>query len=167
MAETSFVDTLLEQFDIALSQHQRLLKLDVPAAGPMLPHRLVGQEAMGQPFRYRLDCISQRGDIELKTLMAQPATLSLMQADGSYRDLNGLVEEAALLGEDGGVYYYQLTLVPWFSLLKLGRDSRIFQNLNVVDIATQVFDAHAEAAGRYRFDTRREYPPRSYCVQYR
>ncbi|WP_084004443.1 type VI secretion system tip protein TssI/VgrG [Terasakiispira papahanaumokuakeensis] len=167
MAASSFVDTLLEQFDIALSQHQRLLKLDVPAAGPMLPHRLVGQEAMGQPFRYRLDCISQRGDIELKTLMAQPATLSLMQADGSYRDLNGLVEEAALLGEDGGVYYYQLTLVPWFSLLKLGRDSRIFQNLNVVDIATQVFDAHAEAAGRYRFDTRREYPPRSYCVQYR
>ncbi|ODC03117.1 hypothetical protein BFW38_05715 [Terasakiispira papahanaumokuakeensis] len=167
MAELSFVDSLLEQFDVALSQHQRLLRLQVPAAGDLLPHRLVGKEALGATFRYRLDCLSQQGDIELKSLMAQEATLSIMLPDGRYRDLHGLVEEAVMLGEDGGVYYYQLTLVPWFAMLKLGRDSRIFQNLNVIDIATQVFQGHAVSKGRFRFDTRRDYPERSYCVQYR
>lgn len=53
--------------------------------------------------------IAQRGDIELKSLMAQPATIAIRQADGRYRSLSGLVETAALLGEDGGVFYYQLT----------------------------------------------------------
>ncbi|MCK0746839.1 type VI secretion system Vgr family protein, partial [Chromohalobacter nigrandesensis] len=113
------------------------------------------------------DCISQQGDLELKTLMAQPARLSILQADGGYRQLHGLVAEAALLGEDGGVTYYQLTLVPWLKMLALGRDSRIFQDRSVVEVLTQVFDGHELARGRYRFDLRRDYPARSYCVQYR
>ncbi|WP_280542798.1 phage late control D family protein, partial [Chromohalobacter sp. 11-W] len=116
---------------------------------------------------YTLDCISQQGDLELKTLMAQPARLSILQADGRYRQLHGLVSEAALLGEDGGVTYYQLTLVPWLKMLELGRDSRIFQDRSVVDVLTDVFEGHELARGRYRFDLRRGYPTRSYCVQYR
>ncbi|WP_157956789.1 type VI secretion system Vgr family protein, partial [Salinicola halimionae] len=165
MAET-ILDSLLDTFDIGLSQSQRLLTLEIAGAS-LLPHRLVGEERVSEPFTYTLDCISQQGDIELKTLMAQPANLSILQADGSYRRLHGLVSEAALLGEDGGVTYYQLTLVPWLAMLKLGRDSRIFQDRSVVEVLTQVFDGHALAKGRYRFDLRREYPARSYCVQYR
>ncbi|MBB5322146.1 contractile injection system protein, VgrG/Pvc8 family, partial [Marinobacter oulmenensis] len=118
--------SLSELFNTELSQSQRLLRLSVGA--PLLPHRLVGEQRVSEPFRYTLDCFSQQGDIELKTLMAQPARLSVLQADGGYRHLHGLVSEAALLGEDGGVTYYQLTLVPWLEMLKLGRNSRIFQN---------------------------------------
>ncbi|KAA0020832.1 type VI secretion system tip protein VgrG [Salinicola corii] len=160
------LDSLLDTFDIDLSQSQRLLTLDIAGAS-FIPHRLVGEERVSEPFCYRLDCISQQGDIELKTLMAQPANLSILQADGSYRRLHGLVSEAALLGEDGGVTYYQLTLVPWLKMLELGRDSRIFQDRSVVDVLTAVFDGHDLAKGRYRFDLRRDYPARSYCVQYR
>ncbi|MCM2130777.1 type VI secretion system Vgr family protein [Larsenimonas rhizosphaerae] len=162
----SLLDSLLEQFDITLSQSQRLLRLALPGTA-LLPHRLVGEERVSTPFRYRLDCVAQQGDIELTSLMAQPAQLSVLQADGSTRTRHALVEEAALLGEDGGVYYYQLTLVPWLAMLKLGRDSRLFQGRSAVDILTEVFDGHPIARGGYRFDLRREYPPRSYCVQYR
>ncbi|KAA0018580.1 type VI secretion system tip protein VgrG [Salinicola corii] len=160
------LNDLLDTFDIDLSQSQRLLTLDI-AGTAFVPHRLVGEERVSEPFCYRLDCISQQGDIELKTLMAQPARLSILQADGRYRPLHGLVSEAALLGEDGGVTYYQLTLVPWLKMLELGRDSRIFQDRSVVDVLTAVFDGHELAKGRYRFDLRRDYPARSYCVQYR
>ncbi|WP_224417169.1 type VI secretion system tip protein TssI/VgrG, partial [Modicisalibacter sp. R2A 31.J] len=159
-------DTLLDTFGIELAPTQRLLRLDIPGVA-LLPHRLVGEERVSEPFAYTLDCIAQHADIELKTLMAQPATLSIRQADGDYRALHGLVSEAALLGEDGGVSYYQLTLVPWIRMLGLGRDSRIFQNRSVVEVLTEVFDAFAPAKGRYRFDLRRDYPARSYCVQYR
>ncbi|WP_342594785.1 type VI secretion system tip protein TssI/VgrG [Salinicola lusitanus] len=165
MAETT-LDSLLDTFDIDLSQSQRLLTLDL-AGTSFIPHRLVGEERVSEPFTYTLDCVSQQGDIELKMLMAQPARLSILQADGSYRPLHGLVSEAALLGEDGGVTYYQLTLVPWLKMLELGRDSRIFQDRSVVDVLTAVFDGHELAKGRYRFDLRRDYPARSYCVQYR
>ena len=156
--------SLSKIFNTSLSQSQRLLSLSVSA--PLMPHRLVGEQRISEPFRYTLDCFSQQGDIELKTLMAQPARLSVLQADGGYRHLHGLVSEAAMLGEDGGVTYYQLTLVPWLEMLKLGRNSRIFQNRSVVDILSQVFDGHDLARGGYRFDLRREYPARSYCVQY-
>ncbi|ALM52008.1 type VI secretion system Vgr family protein [Halomonas huangheensis] len=149
-----------------LSQHERLLQLQLGSVD-LIPHRLIGKERISRPFAYTLDCISQNGDIELKTLMAQPAELSIRQADGSYRQLSGLVESAALLGEDGGVFYYQLTLVPWLAMLKLGHDSRIFQDRSVVDILEEVFEQHAISQGRWRFDLRREYPARSYCVQYR
>ncbi|SPJ33559.1 type VI secretion system Vgr family protein [Kushneria phyllosphaerae] len=162
----SLLDSVLEQFGITLSQSQRLLRLELAGAA-LLPHRLVGEERISAPFCYRLDCMAQQGDIELKSLMAQPAQLSFLQADGSTRTRHALVEEAALLGEDGGVYYYQLTLVPWLAMLKLGRDSRLFQDRSAVDILTEVFDGHAIARGGYRFDLRREYPSRSYCVQYR
>ncbi|ABE59604.1 Rhs element Vgr protein [Chromohalobacter israelensis DSM 3043] len=164
--EETMQDRLLDSFDIDLSQSQRLLTLEV-AGTALLPHRLVGEERVSAPFTYTLDCISQQNDLELKTLLAQPARLSILQADGSYRPLHGLVSEAALLGEDGGVTYYQLTLVPWLKMLALGRDSRIFQDRSVVDVLTQVFEGHALARGRYRFDLRRDYPARSYCVQYR
>jgi len=157
--------SLSEIFNTSLSQSERLLSLSVSA--PLMPHRLVGEQRISEPFRYTLDCFSQQGDIELKTLMAQPARLSVLQADGGYRHLHGLVSEAAMLGEDGGVTYYQLTLVPWLEMLKLGRNSRIFQNRSVVDILGQVFEGHELARGGYRFDLRREYPARSYCVQYR
>ncbi|WP_189444816.1 contractile injection system protein, VgrG/Pvc8 family, partial [Salinicola rhizosphaerae] len=156
MAEIT-LDNLLDTFEIDLSQSQRLLTLELAGAS-LIPHRLVGEERISEPFSYTLDCISQQGDIELKTLMAQPANLSILQADGSYRRLHGLVSEAALLGEDGGVTYYQLTLVPWLAMLELGRDSRIFQDRSVVDVLTDVFDGHKLAKGRYRFDLRRDYP---------
>ncbi|KXS52653.1 MAG: Rhs element Vgr protein, partial [Marinobacter sp. T13-3] len=86
--------SLSKIFNTSLSQSQRLLSLSVSA--PLMPHRLVGEQRISEPFRYTLDCFSQQGDIELKTLMAQPARLSVLQADGGYRHLHGLVSEAAM-----------------------------------------------------------------------
>lgn len=170
MSDSWVLDSLLSSFDISLSQNERLLTLEMSDAD-FIPHRLVAEERLSRPFAYTLDCISQNGDIELKTLMAQSAVLSVRQANGDYRKLSGLVESAALLGEDGGVFYYQLTLVPWLSMLKLGRDSRIFQDVSAVEVIESVFSNHAiaqgEAQGGWRLDLRREYPARSYCVQYR
>jgi uncharacterized protein involved in type VI secretion and phage assembly len=64
-----------------------------------------------------------------------------------------------MLGEDGGVTYYQLTLVPWLEMLKLGRNSRIFQNRSVVDILGQVFEGHELARGGYRSTCAGSTPP--------
>ncbi|SEF73681.1 type VI secretion system Vgr family protein [Marinobacterium lutimaris] len=168
MAE-SILDNILETFNTPLSQAQRLVKLSLgsTSGAALIPHRLVGEQRVSEPYRYVVDCFSQQGDIELKTLMAQPASLSLLQASGGYQTLHGLVSEACMLGEDGGVTYYQLTIVPWLEMLKLGRDSRLFQDRSVVDVLTEVFNGHKLAQGQYRFDLRRDYPARSYCVQYR
>ena len=101
MNDSSWLDKMLASFDVSLSQHQRLVTLALEGV-ELIPPLLVGEERVSRPFRYRLDAISQSGNIELKSLMARPATLSIRQADGQYRQLSALVESAALLGEDGG-----------------------------------------------------------------
>lgn len=85
------LDALLDTFDIDLSPSQRLQTLEVVGAA-LLPHRLVGEKRVSELSRYRLDCISQQNDLELKTLMVQPARLSTLQSDGSYRPLHGLAD---------------------------------------------------------------------------
>ena len=123
MSDSWVLDSLLSSFDISLSQNERLLTLEMSDAD-FIPHRLVAEERLSRPFAYTLDCISQNGDIELKTLMAQSAVLSVRQANGDYRKLSGLVESAALLGEDGGVP------CPWpvglsLSMASMGGDSPV------------------------------------------
>ncbi|MDR5893601.1 hypothetical protein QC820_12350, partial [Halomonas mongoliensis] len=70
MAETRLLDDILASFDVTLTQHERLLTLRLGGTD-FVPHRLVGEERLSRPFTYTLDCVSQRGDLELKTLIAQ------------------------------------------------------------------------------------------------
>ncbi|WP_040409525.1 contractile injection system protein, VgrG/Pvc8 family, partial [Arhodomonas aquaeolei] len=95
MPDDTSADRLLDHFDVELTQHQRLLRLELGAPAGLLPHRLVGEEAVSAPFRYRLDCLCQRGDLELKHLIGAPARLAIRQADASERPLHALVAEAA------------------------------------------------------------------------
>lgn len=59
---------------------------------------------------------------------------------------SGLVCEAQLLGSDGGLARYRLTVVPWLWLLSQGRHSRVFQNQGVLEIAAAVFADYADYA---------------------
>ncbi|MCE8021900.1 hypothetical protein HOP51_17525, partial [Halomonas sp. MCCC 1A11036] len=81
MADPRWLEDILASFDTPLTQHERLLTLRL-AGTDFVPHRLVGEERLSRPFAYTLDCVSQRGDLELKRLIAQPADLAVRQADG-------------------------------------------------------------------------------------
>ena len=147
----------------------RLLRLVTPLGdGQLLVQRVVAREQLSQPFTFTVDCLSQNHSVDLSALLAQPVTLSLLQADGAYRDLHAIVSEARRLGSDGGLSDYQLVLSPWLTLLKHVSDSRIFQELTAVEIITRVLEGHTVSEGGFRFDLRHQerYPKRSYCVQY-
>ncbi|BBG31052.1 type VI secretion system Vgr family protein [Zymobacter palmae] len=164
------LSSLQQLFDITLSDAGRLLTLSTPLGShALLVQRVVAHEQLSAPFTFTVDCLSQQHDLDLRQLLAQPVTLSLLQADGTYRDLHAIVSDAALLGSDGGVSDYQLVLKPWLTLLEHVCDSRIFQDLTVVEIVTQVLEGHSFSEGGFRFDLRHQdrYPKRSYCVQYR
>ncbi|WP_110688068.1 hypothetical protein [Salinicola aestuarinus] len=127
------LDSLLDTFD--LSQSQRLLTFELGGTSP-IPHCLVGGEQVSKPFRNTLDCISQQGDIELKTLMAQAANLLVLQAVGSYCRLHGLVNQAGrhawkivtgTIGAVGDVLAFYDGLMKLSDALhdrRLGRSSR-------------------------------------------
>ncbi|MBK3759758.1 type VI secretion system Vgr family protein [Stutzerimonas frequens] len=123
-----------------------------------------GREAISQPYRFDLELVSERPDLDLECLLHRPAFLAFAP-DGS--GIHGLVHQAAQ-GESGKrLTRYRLTLVPQLAYLAHRTNQRIFQHLSVPQIIAQVLEEHGIQADAYRFGLGPVvYPPREYCVQY-
>ncbi len=123
-----------------------------------------GREGISQPYRFDLELVSERPDLDLQSLLHRPAFLAFAP-DGS--GVHGLVHQAAQ-GESGKrLTRYRLTLVPQLAYLAHRTNQRIFQHLTVPQIIAQVLEEHGIQADAYRFGLGPVvYPPREYCVQY-
>ncbi|UUW71174.1 type VI secretion system Vgr family protein [Pseudomonas oryzihabitans] len=123
-----------------------------------------GREAIGQPYRFQLELVSERPDWPLESLLHRRAFLALGPAD---LGVHGQI--AAVAQGDSGhrLTRYRIELVPRLAYLAHRTNSRIFQGLSVPEILAQLLQQHGILDGDYRFalgPTR--YPPRAYCVQY-
>ncbi|MEX3974355.1 type VI secretion system Vgr family protein [Paraburkholderia caribensis] len=149
-----------------LAQGDRLLKLDTLLGSDVLvPQRVVGNSRVGRHFEFTLDIVSMSSNIELKKLIAQPVTLWIQQSDKSYLPHNGFVHTARRLGSDSTLTSYQIGFASWMHFLKFRRDQRIWQDVSVEEIVSDVFNAHPQAQGRFQFALSRQLPTRSYCRQ--
>jgi uncharacterized protein involved in type VI secretion and phage assembly len=171
------ISSLLPEFATPFEQNRRLITLELGAgeiAGEqLLPQTVRGTEALGQPYRFEIDCLSPSADIELKTLLGQPAKLGILTSADQKTIRCGLITRTEALPSDGGFARYRLVFEPPLALLKHRRTSRVFQDKTVPDIVKTLLDEHiatnpAFGAGfALRFDLTQTYPPRSYCLQYR
>ena len=124
-----------------------------------------GKEAISQPYRFELELVSERPDLDLESLLQQSAFLTFARDGGG---IHGQVYRAAQ-GESGErLTRYQLIIVPRLAYLAHRTNQRIFQHLSVPRIIAQVLEEHGILAGdSYRFDLGPViYPERDYCVQY-
>jgi type VI secretion system secreted protein VgrG len=158
---------LLSLTKALVGQQDRLIKLTTPLGEDvLLPQHVTGHDRLGRGYAYTIDCVSVRADIDLRTLIAQPVTLWVQQADRSYLPVHGHVHTAKRLGSDGGLTYCQIAFAPWLHFLKFRKDARIWQDKRADDILADVFGEHPQARGNYRFDLVGTPEPRSYCTQY-
>jgi type VI secretion system secreted protein VgrG len=149
-----------------LSQNDRLMTLDTTLGlNTLVPQRVVGRSRLGRHFDFTVDALSTSGNVELKTLIAQPVTLWIQQSDKSYRPHNGYVHTVRRLGSNGGLTTYQLGFASWMHFLKFRRDQRIWQDKTTDDIITDVFNAHPQARGLFQFALSNPLPTHSYCRQ--
>nr|WP_315189132.1 type VI secretion system tip protein VgrG [uncultured Albidiferax sp.] len=121
----------------------------------------------------RLSCLSLDTHLDLDALVGQPILLELL-TDANRTDLrpfHGHIRSAQLLGANGGLARYQLTIEPWLSALGQQQDSAVYQGLNVFDILDTIFKDY-QGQGRlqpqWRFDItdKTAYPTRSLTTQY-
>ena len=158
---------LIEQIRSGIFQNERLLKLDTPiGANALLVQRVVGNSRIGRDYAFTVDVASTDENIELKRLIAQPVTLWMQQTDKSYRPVHGFVHTARRLGSDGGLTSYQVAFACWLHFLRFRRDARIWQDVTVDEIITDVFNQHPQAQGAFRFALNKPLQPRSFCIQY-
>ncbi len=139
--------------------------LQLPVAHDLQVLEFRGREALSTPFAFEVELVSERPDLELESLLHQPAFLAFAP-DGA--GIHGLVHRIAQ-GESGRrLTRYRLTLVPQLAYLAHHSNQRIFQHLTVPQIVARVLEEHGILAGvGHRFDLGPVvYPEREYCVQY-
>ncbi|KVT48992.1 type VI secretion system Vgr family protein [Burkholderia multivorans] len=149
-----------------LIQQDRLIRLDTSlGTDVLLPHQMIGESRLGRDFEFVVDVVTTASGVELKKLIAQPATVWIQQRGGAYAPHNGYVHTARRLGADGGLTFHQISIASWMHFLRFRRDQRIWQDKAVDAIVTDVFNAHPQARGFFEFHLSRQLPPLSFCRQ--
>lgn len=121
-----------------------------------------GTEAISTLFSIHIDLVSEQSDFDLEQLLGQPAFLQVGIEEHGF---HGRIEDV-LAGEPGKrLTRYQMTLVPALHYLQFSHDQRIFQNLNVPQIVTNVLHKHGIQSDVFTFHVSTSVE-REYCTQY-
>ena len=131
-----------------------------------------GNEALGQPFEFHVDALSEQENIDFDKVLGQACTIKLKTHEQKERFFCGILTEAQWVGTGIGgqqeYSHYRLVLRPWFSLLAHRANCRIFPNKKVTDIIKEVFeDAGFSSDTDFKLCNDDNYEKIEYCVQYR
>ena len=157
-----------ESASASYSQEHRLIAVDTPLGKDvLLLQELSGYEGISRLFSFDLDLLAFENDsISFEEIVGQKVSITLRLPDGTPRYISGYVSRFTQ-GETDARYFthYSAQVVPWLWFLTRQADCRIFQNLAVPDIISQVFNLFDFKD--FRLSLQNTYPPLEYCVQYR
>ena len=156
----------------------------------LTPTRLSGTAALGELFEYTLELKtpdslafspSIAANIDLDALIGTEVTCSIeIEGKGEFiagmmgdsgaagigagiREITGVVTHARIIREEGRSIVYGLTLRPWLWLATKNQDSRLFQDMTVIEITDSVLGAYPFPVDKRLIET---YPKRDIQRQY-
>ena len=150
------------------TQANRMMSLSSPFDDDvLLLQSLIYEEELGRPFKLTLEMRSIRQDLDVNKILGQSVTVTIKMPNGSLRYLNGIVRKFSQTVFDSpeGLSSYQAEVVPWISMLQLTSNCQAYQNKNIPQILTEVFQSFNFSD--YTFNLTKNYVPREFCVQYR
>jgi type VI secretion system secreted protein VgrG len=147
-----------------LDANQAHITLAIPAVDNDLQVlSFEGREALNKPYRFDIELVSQRADLDLDALINQTAYLTF---GPSGKGVHGVVY-AIEQGDSGKrLTRYRISLRPQLAYLAHRHNQRIFQHLTVPQIIGQILEEHGIQSDAYQFQLGYLYPERDYCVQY-
>jgi type VI secretion system secreted protein VgrG len=128
---------------------------------------LQATESISELYRASVVLSMETGGASLESLLGEPATLRTARA-GVERALHGIVQGVEELGTLATHRFVRVDVVPALWVLSQRMDTRLFQDLNVVQIVQAVLHGAGLYAGeRLAVDpSLLALPPREYCVQF-
>lgn len=99
----------------------------------LLPERIIGSEAICGGIEYRIACVAGSPSLPLKELIL-PLEIQFVTDCGQLRRVCGIVTEARAGDSDGGLTAYHLMVRDALAIMEKRTNSRIFRNLNELDI---------------------------------
>jgi len=150
------------------TQDHRVLAVDTPLGKDvLLLQELSGYEGISRLFSYELDLLAyENNSISFEDIVGQKVSITIHLPDGTPRYISGYVSRFTQGDTDERYFtHYHAQVVPWLWFLTRQQDCRIFQNLAVNDIISQIFNPFDFKD--FRLSLKNTYPQMEYCVQYR
>ncbi|MEC8554695.1 MAG: type VI secretion system tip protein TssI/VgrG [Planctomycetota bacterium] len=127
------------------------------------------QEQLGRPFKAVLNAFSLKDDLDGGSLIGRPMNVQIKLESDKKRYVDGIVTSFENLGAEefaGDTFCrYLVELRPWFWLLTLSQNFRIFQEKSCIEIFRIIFSDHRFTD--FSDQTKRSFEKREYCCQYR
>ncbi len=151
---------------MAFTQASQYLSITTPLGeDKLLIRSMHGEERISGLFHFFVEAVSEDKALDFSAIVGKSATVKMALADGSTtRYINGIVGRFVQAGSDARFFTYFLELHPWFWLMSMSVDCRIWQNKSVIDIVTGLFGELGFTD--YRNSTTGTYTALEYCVQY-
>ncbi len=151
----------------------RMLDIATQAGdGTFVVQKFSGREDLGRLYEYRLELLSERGDITAESLLGTNATVSLELPDGSsHRYFNGYITRLTVQGKvrtpafkSNIGYVYLVTINPGLWFLTRAANSRIYNAMSINDIVMKELNASSLITVDNQVGTTET---RDFVVQYR
>ncbi|MEO1491806.1 MAG: type VI secretion system tip protein TssI/VgrG [Pseudomonadota bacterium] len=154
--------------NVHFQQSTRMGRL-VTALGPdeLALKAFSGDESVNTLFEYRVEALSTRDDIDFDALVGTHVTIEVDHPDHGVQPFDGIVTQARWAGIDDTGYRYDLVLRPWAWIAGRRRNQRIFHEMSVVDILTELLEAYADLGSpAVEMRLSKSYPTLEYTVQF-
>ncbi len=131
----------------------------------LLLEAFTGEEALGELFTFRLECLSVDESLSDKSIVGKQVSFRINDADNSPRWFTGYVSRFSWMGRDDVLTRWLVEVVPslWFTTLT--SDCKIFQQKSAPDIVGDVLGDTSEITLSKKIMG--SHSPWDYCVQYR
>lgn len=147
-------------------QASRRASIHTPLGADVLVLRsLEGEEEMSRLFRYRLELLAERDDLDARELVGESVTITLLDEADRPHHVHGVVSCFSYRGPADRGALYQMEVVPWLWLLQHRSDCRIFQFKTIPQIVSEVFSRLG--LNDFELRLRKDHPQADYVVQYR
>lgn len=135
-----------------------------------------GDEALSQPFRYRIEFTSADHAISKEMMLMKAASLTLqapvaqgfgINVQQPVRMIQGVVTEFERLSTSRDETHYALTLQPRLALLNRSHQNAIYQDQSVPQIVEKILrERHGLRGQDFLFSLTKTYPRREQVMQY-
>ncbi len=123
-------------------------------------------ESLSDHFCLNIDFICDDQNIDYQSLVKKTALLTI-QGEDEVQYLNGIICEAQCIENGTRFARYSAKVVPMAWFLEYRKGCRIFQELDVREIISLLFEEAGMVSGtHFQWSTDRTYPKRTFCTQY-
>ncbi|NLY13377.1 MAG: type VI secretion system tip protein VgrG [Gammaproteobacteria bacterium] len=169
----SFLDSVKTQLSGSLNRYQ----LKVQGCAEHLDvERFIGRETLSDCYRYQVKFTSSAQDLQPQQLLRRSATFSfvgthiplaqLTQVKTAEKVVHGIVTDFKRLAGSADQAQYQLTIEPFFALLRHQKRSyRFFLNQSIPQVVEQILREHNFKGWEFEFNLKQTYPKREQINQ--